>query len=46
MNIYWNGEHVEAHMREAGFVDVKVKKLKIDIGTWRGGLTTLLLTVF
>jgi hypothetical protein len=37
MGIYWNGEHVEAHVREAGFVDVKLKKLKIDIGTWRRG---------
>ena len=30
-------EHLESDMREAGFVDIKVKKIRIDIGNWRGG---------
>jgi hypothetical protein len=37
MNIYWNGEHLEKHFQDAGFVDIKVKKIMLDMGNWRGG---------
>jgi hypothetical protein len=35
-DIYTNGEHLEQDIIDAGFVDVSVTKVKIDIGNWRG----------
>jgi hypothetical protein len=35
--IYPKGDHLEKVMVDAGFVDIKVKKIQIDVGNWRGG---------
>ena len=32
-----NGEHLEKHISDAGFMDVKVKKVKIVLGEWDKG---------
>lgn len=37
MDIYWNGDHLEQNVRDAGFEDIQVKKILIDIGDWRDG---------
>jgi hypothetical protein len=33
----WGGEHIEPRFIEAGFVDVEVKKYRINIGDWSEG---------
>jgi len=34
---YGNGDHLEGHVRDAGFDNVEITKLFIDIGDWREG---------
>ena len=34
-----HGEHLEKTLADAGFVDIKAKKVKITNGDWDGGLS-------
>lgn len=35
--ILLNGENLEQLVRDAGFVDVSVRKMKIEVGDWGSG---------
>jgi hypothetical protein len=35
VDIYVTGDHLEQHFKDAGFIDIKVRSFKLDIGNWR-----------
>jgi hypothetical protein len=36
--IHPNGDRIEQLMRDAGFIDIKPRKIKFDLGDWRPGI--------
>ena len=35
----WDPWHVEGHLRDAGFVDIQIRRIQVKVGDWVEGFT-------